>query len=75
MMGSARTGAVASRRSSSAVGLGSAAAASSRNRSTVAVRRTGPGTASRETTAAARTAALASRGMDPWPGSPWTVLL
>ena len=34
------------------------------------VRRMGPGVASRSMTAAARTAALSARGMDPWPHVP-----
>ena len=34
--------------------------------------RTGPGTASRSMTSAARTAALSSRGIEPWPQLPVT---
>ena len=36
--------------------------------------RVGPGTASRRITSAARTAALSSRGMEPWPQVPRTAI-
>ena len=38
------------------------------------VRRVGPGLARRSMTAAARTAALSSRGMEPWPDVPRTAI-
>ena len=44
----------------------------SRNVTMTGVTRTGPGAASRSTTRAARTAALSSRGIEPWPQVPRT---
>ena len=44
-----------------------------RNACMTGVGRGGPWTASRAIAAAARTAALSSRGMEPWPQAPWTV--
>ena len=53
-----------------AASAGSSAAARSRKRAITGVRRIGPGTARRSMTAAARTAALSSRGIEPWPHVP-----
>ena len=49
---------------------GSASAAASRKRVITGVMRIGPGVARRSIARAARTAALSSRGMDPWPHVP-----
>ena len=51
---------------------GSSARTPSRNSRITGVRRGSPGMARRRTTSAAMTAALSSRGMEPWPQVPWT---
>ena len=57
-------------RSTSAASDGNSDAARSRARAITGVIRIGPGTARRAMTAAASTAALSSRGIDPWPCVP-----
>ena len=57
-----------------AASAGSSAAASRRKRAMTGVRRVGPGLARRSMTAAARTAALSSRGIEPWPDVPRTAI-
>ena len=55
------------------LGVAGARRRRARNASITGVGRGAPGTARRVTAVAARTAALSSRGIEPWPHVPWTV--